>query len=142
MNFLHAPYIKSGKISQEDLVYVLYASMVEPIRFINQYEWRTLTDMETAALGTMWKYVGDMMNMDYKRVLQKDTWVDGIEFIEDTTRWAEGFEDEKLRPMAEVKELGQVLMDMMLQSHASIASPIIYSAACVLVGDRLRRAFG
>lgn len=142
MNFLHAPYIKSGKISQEDLVYVLYASMVEPIRFINQYEWRTLTDMETAALGTMWKYVGDMMNMDYKRVLQKDTWVDGIEFIEDITRWAEGFEDEKLRPMAEVKELGQVLMDMMLQSHASIASPIIYSAACVLVGDRLRRAFG
>lgn len=116
--------------------------MVEPIRFINQYEWRTLTDMETAALGTMWKYVGDMMNMDYKRVLQKDTWVDGIEFIEDITRWAEGFEDEKLRPMAEVKELGQVLMDMMLQSHASIASPIIYSAACVLVGDRLRRAFG
>ncbi|KAM5351262.1 hypothetical protein ACJ41O_003985 [Fusarium nematophilum] len=142
MNYLHAPYIKCGKILQEDLLYVLYASMAEPVRFLNMYEWRKLTDMEVAALGTMWKYIGDMMEIDYKTVLQKDQWADGIEFYEDVSRWAGEYEDENLRPLKEVYDLGQVLMDLLLQSHAKIASPLAYPAACVLMGPRLRRAFG
>ncbi|KAJ3513538.1 hypothetical protein NM208_g15175 [Fusarium decemcellulare] len=142
MNYLHAPYIKSGKILQEDLLYVLYASMAEPVRFLAQYEWRKLTDMEVAALATMWKYVGDMMEIDYKTLLQKEEWVDGLEFFEDVSRWGENYEDENLRPLQEVRDLGQVLMDLLLQSHPKIASPLAHPAACVLMGPRLRRAFG
>ncbi|KAF4975839.1 hypothetical protein FZEAL_7428 [Fusarium zealandicum] len=142
MNYLHAPYIKSGKILQEDLLYVLYASMSEPVRFLNQYEWRKLTDMEMAALGTMWKYVGDMMEIEYKTLLQKEKWTDGIEFLEDVSRWGEDYEDENLRPLKEVQDLGQVLMELLLNSHPKIASPVAFPAVCVLMGPRLRRAFG
>ncbi|KAJ3469316.1 hypothetical protein MRS44_003381 [Fusarium solani] len=142
MNYLHAPYIKAGKILQEDLLYVLYASMAEPVRFLKLYEWRELTDMEVAALGTMWKYVADMMEIDYKTVLKKDTWVDGLEFFEDVSQWGEIYEDEHLRPSKEINELGHLLMNMLLQSHAKVARPLGYPAACVLMGPRLRRAFG
>lgn len=142
MNYIHAPFIKAGKISQEELLYVLYASVSEPIRFLNQYEWRQLTDMEVAALVTMWKYVGDMMDIDYKSVLQKEEWGDGLEFLEDLTRWANEYEDKYLKPTPEVHALGQVLMEMLLQSHPYAPKSIAQSMACVLMGNRLRRAFG
>ncbi|CAM1505272.1 Fc.00g109090.m01.CDS01 [Cosmosporella sp. VM-42] len=142
MNYLHLPYLKSGKISQEDMLYVLFASMIEPVRFLNQYEWRHLTDMEVAALGTMWKYIGEMMDIDYMGVLQKDKWTDGLEFIEDLSRWADKYEDEYLRPLPEVTALGKVLMEMLLQSHPYAPKQVAEAMACVLMGNRLRRVFG
>ena len=141
MNYMHEPYLKSGKISQEDMLYVLFASMVEPIRFLNQYEWRELTEVEVAALGTLWKYIGDMMDIDYRSVLQKDEWTDGIEFIEDVSVWADKFEDDYLRPFPEVSALGKILMEMLLESHPFAPKKIAEAAACVLMGNRLRRAF-
>ncbi|KAF5022796.1 hypothetical protein F66182_5138 [Fusarium sp. NRRL 66182] len=141
-NFLHAPYIKSGKIQQEDLLYVLCRSMAEPIRFLSQYEYRELSDIEVAAFGTLWKYIGDMMEIDYKTVLQKDEWADGVEFAEDVTRFGDEYEDRNLRPHQKVYDLGHILMDLLLQSHPKIASPVAYPAVCVLMGPRLRRAFG
>ncbi|KAG8665598.1 hypothetical protein FPOAC2_10675 [Fusarium poae] len=141
-NFLHAPYIKAGKIKQEDLLYVLYASFAEPIRFLNQYEWRSLTDMEVAAISTLWKYVADMMDIDYKTILNKTEWTDGIEFLEDVSLFASDYEDKYLRPTKEVQKLGDVLMEMLLDSYPKFAAPVGYPAACVMMGPRLRRAFG
>ncbi|KAG7436085.1 hypothetical protein ACKRZS_014094 [Fusarium odoratissimum] len=141
-NFLHAPYIKSGKIKQEDLLYVLYASFAEPVRFLNIYEYRKLTDMEVASLSTLWKYVADMMDIDYRTVLGKNEWTDGLEFFEDMTRFGGDYEDKYLRPTPEIQKLGHVLMEMLLDSYPKIASPLGYPAACVLMGPRLRRAFG
>ncbi|KAF7562014.1 hypothetical protein G7046_g2117 [Stylonectria norvegica] len=142
MNYLHSPYIKNGKILQKDLLYTLYISFAEPVRFLNQYEWRSLTDMEVAALATLWKYIGDMMEIDYKTILQKDEWTDGIEFFEHLTAWAEKYEDDFLKPIPEVKALGEVLMKMLLQSHSPILRPLGYKVALVLMGNRLRDAFG
>lgn len=142
MNYIHAPYIKSGKILQEDLLYVLYASMAEPIRFINIFEWRQLDEMEAAALVTMWKYIGDMMDIDYRTVLQKNDWENPIEFLEDVTKWASEYEDRYMRPAKEIQGLGQILMDFLLQSHPTFARPFAYPMALVVMGNRLRRVFG
>ncbi|KAI1052329.1 hypothetical protein LB507_007765 [Fusarium sp. FIESC RH6] len=141
-NFLHAPYIKAGKIKQEDLLYVLYASFAEPVRFLTQYEWRAPTEMEVAAISTLWKYVADLMDIDYKTILQKSEWTDGIEFFEDVSQFGEDYEDKYLRPTKEVQKLGDVLMELLLDSYPRFAAPIGYPAACVLMGPRLRRAFG
>ena len=142
MNYLHAPYVKSGKILQEDFLYVLYASMADPVRFMSLFEWRSLTDMEHAALGTLWKHIGDLMGIDYKSVLGKDQWVDGIEFMDDVTEWALAFEVEYIKPFPEVRKLGEVLMEMLATSYPRIARPALYTASSVLVGDRMRHAFG
>ncbi|KAH7162331.1 hypothetical protein B0J13DRAFT_535662 [Dactylonectria estremocensis] len=142
MNYLHEPFIKSGNILQEDMLYVLYASMTEPVRFINTFEWRHLDELEVAALATLWKYIGDMMDIGYKSLLHKDEWRDGIEFLEDVTRWASDYEDKYMRPTKEVHGLGKILMELLLQSHPKFARPLAYPMALVVMGNRLRRAFG
>ncbi|KPM42641.1 hypothetical protein AK830_g3933 [Neonectria ditissima] len=142
INYLHGPFIASGKIRQEDMLYVLYASMAEPVRFINLFEWRQLDDMEVASIATLWKYIGDMMDIDYKSLLQKEEWTDGIEFLEDVSNWASKYEDQYMRPMKEVHDLGEILMQLLLQSHAKFARPLAYLMALVVMGNRLRRAFG
>jgi len=98
--------------------------------------------MEVAAISTLWKYVADLMDIDYKTILQKSEWTDGIEFFEDVSRFGGDYEDKYLRHTKEVQKLGDVLMELLLDSYPRFAAPIGYSAACVLMGPRLRRAFG
>src|SRR5687767_7475550 len=65
MNYLHGPYLKSGKITNDDLLYTLSVFITEPISWINRFEWRQVTDLEICALGTFWKSIGDAMSIDY-----------------------------------------------------------------------------
>ncbi len=141
MNYLHAPYIKSGRITNEDLVYVLYTAMVEPIRFFRLFEWRAMSEMEEAAQCTLWKYVGDMMEIDYAAVLGKDRWADALEFRDDVTRWACKYEEVHVRPSPEVERLGEVLIDLLLSAYPQMARPLGYQLVLVLLGEKLRYAF-
>jgi hypothetical protein len=50
MNWLHTMYIKSGKISNDDLLYTLSLFVLEPHRWVKETEWREMTDMELCAL--------------------------------------------------------------------------------------------
>lgn len=50
MNWLHGRYQKAGKISNDDMLYTLSLFVLEVPRWVNQYEWRTLTPMETCAM--------------------------------------------------------------------------------------------
>lgn len=142
MNYLHSSYIKSGKILNKDLLYVLWASMRHPVIFMERYEWRPLTDMEVAAIAQMWKYVGTMMDIDYEAELGKKEWANGVEFMEDLTVWACTYEDEYLHPLPEVKLLGDVLIELLLSAYPAFARPVGYQAVSVMLGERLRYAFG
>ncbi len=141
MNFLHSPYIKTNKILNHDLLYVLWTSMAEPVRFMRLYEWRELDQMEVAAIGMLWKYIGEMMEIDYKAELGKDQWKDGIEFMDDVTEWAMKYEDVAMKPLPESKQLGKVLIELLLSAYPKAAGPMAYSSVLVLMGDRLRHAF-
>ena len=142
MNFLHAPYIKAGKILNEDLLYVLWASMAEPVRFMRQFEWRAFTDMEHAAYGALWKHIGDLMGINYKAELGNNEWKDGIEFMDEVTAWAGKYEDQYMKPYPEVRKLGEVLMELLYSAYPSMARPIVYNVSLVIMGDRMRHAFG
>lgn len=50
MNYLHSLYQRSGKISNDDMLYTLSLFILEVERWIRLYEWRKLTDMELCAL--------------------------------------------------------------------------------------------
>ena len=49
VNFLHSHYQKAGKISNDDMLYTLAVLALEPKRWIEQYEWRKLNEMELCA---------------------------------------------------------------------------------------------
>jgi hypothetical protein len=142
MNYLHSPYIKAGKILNQDLLYVLWASMFGPVRFFELYEWRPLTDMEIAALGTIWLYVGKLMGIDYQQELGQESWADGIEFMECVTLWAGSYEDEYMRPHPEIRALGKILIELLLSAYPKFMRPLIYRPALVVMGERMRYVFG
>ena len=142
MNYLHSPYIKSGKILNKDLLYVLWAPMSEPVRFMRLYEWREMSGMEVAALATMWKHVGDLMGIDYAAEMSRSDWTDGVDFMEDLTKWAETYEKEHLTYTHDSHKLGIVLWDLLLSAYPAFARPAGYEISMVLLGDRLRTAFG
>ncbi|KAK2612659.1 hypothetical protein QQS21_001276 [Conoideocrella luteorostrata] len=142
MNYLHAPYIKSGKIQNQDLLYVLYASMTEPVRFIRLYEWRDLAPFEIAAQGTLWKTVGDMMGIDYAETLGKSNWKDGIEFMEEVERWALQYEIDRLRPSLPSQKLANAELDLLTSVFPKVMRPLMRQMGLVMMGDKMRCSFG
>lgn len=95
-NFLHDGYKKSGQITNDDMMYTLALSILEPIRWINEYEWRTLTLLETDALGMYFKSLGEMLHISYAD-LQSFTWSNGRQWLHELDEWAQQYEDNHMR---------------------------------------------
>lgn len=140
MNYLHGPYIKSGKISNDDLLYTLSVFITAPITWINLYEWRHLTDLEICALSTFWKSIGDAMEIDYNGRLKRSTWNNGIEFYEDIKEWAEQYEAKNMVPRATNKQTADELVPLLLHYIPRPLMPFSRQAVGVLMGERLRWA--
>lgn len=138
INYLHEPYIRSLQITNSQMIYTLSTCITEPIRFLGQFEWRKLSDMELAAHATFWKYIGEMMGADYTAELGKKEWKDGIEFYQDMCRWAQKYEYANVRPLEEVRMLGGLLLDIILSAHLPILRPLVVQGFLVVLGDRMR----
>jgi len=138
MNYLHSPHIKAGQISNADLLYTLSVFITEPISWIKQYEWRSLTDMEIAAFGTFWKSIGDAMEITYKGYLLRDSWKDGIEFYEDIKAWAHQYEIEHMVPAQTNKKTADELVPLLLFYTPLFTRPFLTQVVGVMMGERLR----
>lgn len=141
MNILHDKYKKAGKISNADFLYTLSVCVTEPIRFINLYEWRKVNELEVNAIGTFWKSIGDAMDIEYKGYLTKDSWRDGIEWVEDITAWQKTYELEAMKPAQSNKEPAKALFDMLIWHVPNFAKGFAFEVLTVLMGDRVRDAF-
>ncbi|KAI1459849.1 hypothetical protein F4805DRAFT_33536 [Annulohypoxylon moriforme] len=143
MNFLHSKYIKEGTISNDDLLYTLSVFITEPERFARMYDWRPLNEMEYCAHGVFWKGVGDAMNIDYKgRLARAETgWRDGIEFAEDVTVWAKGYEVVAMKPSKVCAKPARALIPMITYWAPWFAKPYMTHIVLSLMGERVRDAF-
>jgi hypothetical protein len=141
MNVLHDKYKKAGKISNADFLYTLSVCVTEPIRFINLYEWRKLNDLEVNAVGTFWKGIGDSMDIEYKGYLSKESWTDGIEWVEDITAWQKRYELEAMKPAETNKEPAKALAEMLIWHVPGLLKSFVFECVTVLMGDRVRDAF-
>ncbi|PHH91389.1 hypothetical protein CDD83_644 [Cordyceps sp. RAO-2017] len=142
LNYIHRPYLKVDQDINTKFVASLCEFMVTPIHLISLLEWRPLTDMETAAIGTVWKYIADMMGIDYRAVLRRDRWKDGIDFVEDLIRWGRRYEDEHVRHTETVAKLGNALQSLHMSAYPKFARPFLRKVEGIVVGERYRRAFG
>ena len=138
MNYLHSRYIKAGQISNADLLYTLSVFVAEPISWIERYEWRSLTDMEIAAIGTFWKSIGDAMEITYKGYLLRDSWKDGIEFYEDIKTWAHQYEIKHMVPAQANKKTADELVPLLLFYTPLFMRPFLTQVVGVMMGERLR----
>lgn len=75
------------------MLYTLSLFVREPIRWINSYEWRTLTDLEKCALGIFVKNMGDGMLIEYDNLPSSKTgFRDGIQWANEILEWSEKYE--------------------------------------------------
>ncbi|QSZ28570.1 hypothetical protein DSL72_003068 [Monilinia vaccinii-corymbosi] len=151
INYLHAPYQKAGKISNNDLLYTLSVFIREPISWIQEYEWRPLNDMEMCALGTYWKGIGDAMKISYDPLLQRPEnhphpgpaapWRDGLDFYTDINAWAQRYERQQMRPgVRSCKKTADALVPLLIHSVPRFLRPFARDAIGVIMGPQLRAA--
>ena len=141
MNFQHARYQKAGKITNDDLLYTLSLFALEPARWVDKYEWRSLTDLELCACGTYWKGMGDAMEISFTKLRScKKGWQDGLHWLQEMEEWSQAYEERYMVPAASNKQLADSHFEILC-----INVPHRFFGPCkkmisVLLGERLRKA--
>jgi hypothetical protein len=99
-----------------------------------------MTDMEKCALGTFWKSIGDAMGIQYKGLLARSEWNDGLEFGEDIRAWAKSYEYSFMVPTATNNKTADELVPLLLFYVPKSMKAAGASMVGVMMGDLLRKA--
>ena len=141
MNFLHARYQKAGKILNSDMLYTLSVFALEPVRWVNQYEWRNLTDFEKCASGTYWRSMGDAMEIDMSELpSSKSGWQDGLHWLEEIETWSVAYEKQNMVPNEKNAKLANAHLDVIFFNLPIFMRAMAKVLVSVVVGERLRKA--
>ncbi|MDA0268505.1 MAG: oxygenase MpaB family protein [Cyanobacteria bacterium] len=127
MNRIHSQY----EIANEDFLYVLSASLCEPVRWNERYGWRPFTETEKQALFYFWRAVGDRMNIDnlpptYSAFAQ----------------FKATYEAALFRYSPDNAAIGKAVITLMQSWFPATVSPWVPKIANVLIDDPMRMALG
>lgn len=142
-NWLHQGYRASGKILESDMLYTLSLFATEPIRFVERYEWRTMTEMERCAVGTYWKSLGDALGICYDVLPSGGTparFRDGIHWLEEISVWSLEYEAQHMKPNPQTRDLADKVIDVLLYNLPRFIKPVGAYMVSWLMDDRLRSA--
>ena len=127
MNYIHAQY--GGKISNEDMVYVLSVFVLEPIRWLKRWDWRPLSAEECEALYNGWLHIGRRMGIQ-----------NIPESLEEFTKWNQDYEQRKMV----YAPSNMPITDATIELFLGIAPRFLHSfgrkVAYCFMDERLRRA--
>jgi hypothetical protein len=141
MNYLHQGYRNSGKILDDDMLYTLALFATEPVKWIDTYEWRQLSDLEKCAIGTFWKRIGDTMLISYSKLPSSKTgFRDGLHWLSEIIEWSEAYETEKMVPAQTNRDTAEPTTDIMMYSLPRFLKPVSLQVTTVLMDERLRTA--
>ena len=141
MNYIHSGYQKSGKISNDDMLYTLSLFAVEPIRWIDRYEWRTLEAFEKCAFGTFWKSIGDAMGISYENLRSaNEGWVDGLQWLEEIMEWSERYEKRCMVPHLDNRKTADQTVAILLWKIPKPLHSVGKQIVLALMDERLRTA--
>ncbi|KAJ5211148.1 hypothetical protein N7491_010968 [Penicillium cf. griseofulvum] len=139
--YLHSGYRASGKILDDDMLFTLALFAIQPIRFINRYEWRQLSEMERCAIGTFWKSAGDALDISYEKLPSGKTgFRDGIHWLEELDAWSEEYETKCMVPHVKNRELADQTTAVLLFMLPSMLHPFGLQVVSFMMDDRLRKA--
>lgn len=150
--FLHTNYRKTGHILEDDMLYTLSLFALEPIRFVENYEWRELSDLEKCAIGTYWKSLGDALGISYDCLpsgseitdvdtsKKKSSFQDGLHWLEEIRTWSHAYEVEKMKPHLKNKEVADKTTDVLTYALPGFMKPVGIQLVSFIMDDRLRAA--
>ena len=123
------------------MLYTLGIFALEPLRWINQFEWRRLTDLEMCACGTFWKHMGDAMEISYDKLpSSSDGWRDGLDWLQELMVWCTAYEEAHMLPAKPNKRLSDAQLDILLPKWPAWLSRVAHKTAIILLGERLRQS--
>ncbi|KAF2657539.1 hypothetical protein K491DRAFT_691000 [Lophiostoma macrostomum CBS 122681] len=141
MNFLHDRYRRASKISDDDMLYTLSLFVLEPVRWIEQYEWRSMTDMEICAIGTFWKSMGKAMSIPFDALTGgPDSFRDGLDFYQSLKAWSLAYEERVMLPAQSNHTVAEQTTSILLYNIPTFMHPAGKNAVYALMDERLRRA--
>ncbi|UJR21696.1 hypothetical protein I4U23_024773 [Adineta vaga] len=129
INYLHGLY--GNRIGNNDMLYTLSLFILEPIRWMKKYEWRSLVSIEEQARFLYFKEMGIRM---------------GIEQIPSTLieleQWADKYEKEYMVYSKDNQMCGEATLALMISQFPKCMSSFVRKALISLVDERLRLAMG
>lgn len=142
MNYLHGGYRKGGKILDNDMLYTLSLFALEPVKWVERYEWRSLSELERCAMGTFWKSVGDAMEISYEELpsYSQGGFRDGIQWLEEVAAWSERYEAGHMVPAKSNRETADETTAVLLWMVPEVVKPLGFSFVSYMMDDRLRKA--
>ncbi|KAL9600149.1 MAG: hypothetical protein Q9219_003405 [cf. Caloplaca sp. 3 TL-2023] len=141
MNYIHSLYQKTGAIRDDDMLFTLSLFALEPIRWIERYEWRELHDFEQCALGVFWKSIGDAMGISYQKLRSaQDGWSDGLHWLKDMAEWSERYEEANMLPHPKNMQTATETVAILLWGVPRWLKPFGERTVSALMDDRLRAA--
>lgn len=127
MNRLHARF----DISNEDYLYVLSTFIYEPIRWVNRFGWRAITENEQIAGYTFWYEVGRRMGI-------KD--IPGS--YEAFEAYNIAYERDNFHYSPSNHRVGMATINVFLNWYPVPLRPLMLEVTYALLDDPLREAFG
>lgn len=141
MNYIHSVYQKNGSIRDDDMLYTLSLFCLEPIRWVERYEWRSLEAFEQCALGTFWKSIGDAMGISFRKLVSAEKgWEDGLHWLHDLEAWSQQYEKENMVPHAANNKTADRTVAILLWGLPTALIPFGERVVSALMDDRLRTA--
>ena len=134
MNYIHSRWRQAGKIKDDDMLYTL-----ELPRWVNLHDWRRLTDLELCACGTLWKSIGDAMQISYINLPSYRTgWRDGLHWLDEINEWGMRYEEAHMVPSRTNQQLCDALFSSILMDMSPQTQNMYKQIVAVLLGPRLR----
>lgn len=123
------------------MLYTLALFALQPVRFINRFEWRSLSDLERCAIGTFWKSLGDALEISYEKLPSgKKGFADGIQWLEEMDAWSEEYEAKFMVPHKKNRETADQTTAVLVYMLPKALHPIGLQFVSFMMDPRLRRA--
>ncbi|KAL8681979.1 MAG: hypothetical protein Q9186_001921 [Xanthomendoza sp. 1 TL-2023] len=143
INYLHDRWRDKGKISDEDMLYTLSLFALEPMRWVKKYEWRELSDIEIAAIGTLWKHLGHTLKVPFHPLPgYEEGWKHGgpLAWMEELDVWSRAYQDKVMVPTETNHILAEATFDIILHKVPKLLHPFGSKIFATTMEPRLREA--
>ncbi|KAI0427374.1 hypothetical protein F5Y09DRAFT_35308 [Xylaria sp. FL1042] len=144
VNHVHSFYRPSGKMSDDDLLYVLSLFALEPMRWIDRLEGRRLTELERCALATLWKALGEELRIPFDKLpsCAEGGFRDTLHWLAELEDWGRMYEERNREKSPESKLLAQKQLDAWVGGIPGVFRPTARCLVAAFIEPRLRRAMG
>ncbi|KAJ2998401.1 hypothetical protein NUW58_g326 [Xylaria curta] len=140
-NYFHNIYRRTGRISNDDMLYTLSLFTLQPMRWTAMYDWRPLSDMERCAIATCFKVWGEDLQISYEALPSHSRgWTDGLHWLEELDAWSQEYEERHVEASDTNAEVVNATRELVLCQIPKSLHRVVWGVVAILLGPRVQKA--